>query len=458
LENPVITVVADDDGKLTSFKFERSNITIENVKKLLEDFKIYTDDTHEPIWNLYYRNGKWGTIVDVGKTLLRVEGGLEWKAIYENSRRTAFQTWTRLILVENGNTYITAQITEDKELIITDNADRRALPHEVGKIFALSQKMTKYPTLLPKFSQAFLELLLKMNINRISNQSYINTRNLTETDAKILLDKKPDLSNLITLYLAGGKIVTPLIKEKIIQWCNEYDVPHAKAPYWIKDNLILEKFKNLEELVDEVGDDDAKWVTKILSGNVAFESYDNTADSRQMRDLLKSLNSDDLSIVGKYLQKTYPDEAEEIESYDPSNVDHVIELFEETGDDDLQRCGDWASDDATRVGAENEMSEALHDALENSKYVIFTDESGNPIEKSPWDTPCLLVMPISEILDFIAEHGEERAGEYLSNQDWKGNIDDLKIAVSTPYYGWGGPQEPLHAKERFADLIHQELR
>lgn len=452
LENPVITVVADDDGKLTSFKSGLTgNITTDDVKRLLENFKIYTDDTHEAIWDdsLYYRNGKWGTIADVGKTLVRVEG-LEWKFVYENSRNTAFQPWTRLALVENSNSYIIAHVSEDKELFINSGA---------GKIFGSEPKAKNpapYRTLLPKFSRAFLELLLKMDINLISNQSYINTHNLTETDAKILLDKKPKLSNLTTLYLSGGKKVTPLIKEKIIDWCNQYDVPYSKAPYWINDNLIVEKFKNLEELVDEIGNDDAKWVTNVLSGKDNFESYDNTADYHQMRDLLKSLNSDDLPIVGKYLQKTYPDEAEEIESYDPTNVNHVIELFEETGDDNLQRCGDWASDEANRIGAESEMSEALHAALENSEYVIFTDESGNQIEKSPWDTPCLLVIPISEILDFIAEHGEENAGEYLSNGGWKENFDDLKIDVSTPYYGWSGYNEEA-AEERFADLIHNEL-
>ena len=446
LEPIVLQVVADDDGKLISLTNNvTTHLAIEpmGVANLLMLRKIHTDDNVDAVFNnsLYYRGGKWGTIAEVGKTFIRVEN-LEWKRIKTENKNT-------IALIQNNRIYIHGQVISGR-LILDWNQPRTTQE----RIYSVNGDQR---TLLPKYSKAVLELLLKAPITSIENDSNIRTSYLTEEDAKILFEKKPKLCDISTIYISSGKKSTDLIKEKIIDWANVYDVPRIKKePYWIGDKLVVEKFKDIEEMVEELGSDDAKNAMKIMSGNDTFDIYGAKADDNQMDRFLKSLKKDDLEIVGKYLQKKYPDDAENIDDYVPTIARDVIELFEATGDEELQRIGDWAYTIGLESGSQGEMSDAVYHAIEKNPYVVFLDSEGNPLEKLKWDFPCYFVVSIADITDLIQKYSEEGAGNQFNYDSWK-SLLDVKIDVEEPRYGWSNYDDGV-GNERFAELIHDELK
>ena len=467
MEPVLLMVVADDDGKLSDFKLSDSFnklINPKDVAEILTEFKIHTGETDEAIHiyptdtntvfnpsnakrftdylknQLFYRGGKWGTITEIGKTFIRVEK-LEWK-------RVKVENENRIALIQSNNIYIYGEVASG---ILSIGWTQPKTTQD--QIYTVSGSQR---TLLPKYSKAVLELLLKAPITSIDHESKITASYLTEEDAKILFEKKPKLCDIAVIYVSSGRKSSDLIKEKIIDWVNQYDVPMVKKePYWIGDNLVIEKFKDIEEMVEELGDDESKYAIKILNGEDSVGGFDATADSAQIEDFIRSLDPDDIEIVGKYLQKNYPDDVSDIEDFDPKNARDVVELFKATDDYGLQRIGDWAYNWGLETGAGNEMQEAFRYAVEKNPHVVFLDSEGNPIKKLIWDTPCLLVAPIHDIIGLMQQYSEEGAGHQFNYDSWK-TLLDIEIDINQPRDGWSDYSEEA-GNERFAELVHEEL-
>ena len=283
-------------------------------------------------------------------------------------------------------------------------------------------------------------------------QNNFSLDDLTEEEKNSLGEINPNLLDMLSFYKRYG--VTNELKHKILEWMDNNDI--APRAGWIADKLVIEKFKDIGELVEYHGTEDAKNAYAFLSGENHYEVYDAVADKYQMREFIESLKPEDLKLLGKYLQKNYPDDAEDIENYDPSDTNDVIELFESTDDSGLQDVGDSAYRDGLESGAEGEMSKAFHSAIDNNPYIVFVDSKGNPIEGSQWDTKCYSVIPIHDLMNAFKADNEESVASDIYRNGWREFFEDMKIDVSQPYYGWSGYDEKT-GNERFAELIHEDL-
>ena len=288
-----------------------------------------------------------------------------------------------------------------------------------------------------------------------SPQNNFSLNDLTDAEKNSLAEINPNLLDMLSIYKRHG--VTDELKHKIIDWCEANDIaPRVwTRAVWIGDKLVIAKFKDIGELVEEYGNEDTKNTYSYLSGEDHYEVYA-VADKYQMRDFIESLNPEDLKLLGKYLQKNYPDDAADIEDYDPSNANDVVELFESTDDEDLQSVGDQAYMNGLESGAEGEMSKAFHSAIDNNPYIVFVDSKGNPIEGSQWDTKCYSVIPIHDLMNAFKADNEESVASDIYRNGWREFFEDMKIDVSQPYYGWSGYDEKT-GNERFAELIHEDL-
>lgn len=304
----------------------------------------------------------------------------------------------------------------------------------------------------------YIIALLKTNlIKGIKGGGYAPENNfslddLSEAERNSLGEIKPSLLSMLQIYQKLG--VTDELKRKILEWMDEYNIAPASItkPRWIGDKIVIEKLSNINELVETYGNETAIRALDYLSGKDHFEVYDAAADLSTMRDLIESLKEEELISVGKHLQKNYPDDANDIEDYDPSNARDVIELFEQTQDDELQRIGNHSFMIGLESGAENEISEYFRREIENNPYVVFLDKKGKILEKLQWDTPCYLVVPIKDLIDSFKSAGEEDVGDSIQNFGWNSVFEDIKINLSEPQNGWSGYDEKS-AKETFADMI-----
>ena len=310
-----------------------------------------------------------------------------------------------------------------------------------------------------RYHPYIIALLKTPRIKAIKGGGYdpennFSLNDLTDAEKDSLAELNPNLMDMLSLYKKHG--VTDELKHKIIDWCEANDIGRRWSPQWIGDKLVIEEFKNIGEMIDDYGNEDAKHAYKYLSGDDHYEVYDATADKYQMREFIRSLKPEDLKLVGKYLQKNYPDDAADIEDYDPSNADDVVELFESTDDEDLQRVGDHAYMNGLITGAENEMSKSFHSAIDNNPYFVFVDSAGNPVEGSQWDTRCYSVIPIHDLMNAFKADNEENVGYEIYRNGWRESFEDMEIDLSQPHYGWSGYDEET-GNERFAELIHEDL-
>jgi hypothetical protein len=423
-----IEQASDVSGKWSSLN-NQENIQ-ETITELFRKLKITGDPTGESFFaGLYFRDNKWGNAQELAKEVMKVGANFWWSELTVPKNNETFS-----FLFDNGDCIIDAII--ENEIFKIDGFE---LDQVLGR--------TRVKTITPEVSKAIVDYLLKNNIKRWGRKTMLMACNLSKDEAERLIIAKPELGDLPIIYKIYG--ATDKVKSLIADWCEEYD--NSTNGEWVNNNLIIQKFPNVESLFDELGTGETfKFFSKMISGDFSLNDYyDAHAESDNVEDLIKSLAPDDLKKLGEYLQKTYPDEVEDdFDDFDPTNASDVFNLFEATDDDDLQRAANRAVEDGTRLGAESEAISLLKRTIEDSDFVYFMSDNG----KFAWDTPCAFVVPIAKIVEYIqANGGDADAGEQLYNDGWK-EAFEVGIGVEVPYNGFTDYDEE-GAKETFADEI-----
>lgn len=421
-----------------------------NIRQFLTEFKIKGDPLGDDVVDLYYRDGKWGTLRELAQPLYRLgESDLLGPQIVWRQLKT--HTAQRLILDGQNNTeYLEAEIFDGSFGVVSienvyhaksvaDNPMRRSI-NAVAQVVQAKE-------LLPIVSFAITELLLKESVERWSPDSRIKPDELTYEDGDRLTKAKPELASIPMAYKMHG--AAPVVKEMIEQWYNRHDlISSPSKPPWAGDNLIIEQFKDVDELVESLGNDTAKWCVRVLRGDEFIEYESGNADKD---DLIRSLPHEMALSLGKYLQQNYPDEAEDID-FQPRDISSVIELAEAVEDTELDNAVDAAASTGAQVGSEHEMFKALHDAIKSANNVVFLSKD-EPTDDFAWDSPCAFVVPIKELVERMASDNEDD----LAGEIYSGGWDDTfeaSVNVDSPYNGFSDYDEKA-AQERFAEEIYQ---
>jgi hypothetical protein len=428
------------------------------IASLMNKLHITGDEDGVAQLGLYYRDGKWGTLSEVAKPFLRV-GYLEWRQVNTKQGRelvlgVSHDDMLRDVADDFGEGLLTGTLFDGAMGLYPTDALSSYENKEENRTFR-----SRVDELGASLSRAVADMLLKEpDAKKWDDDSKIKSSSLTDEDAKRLILVKPGFGDLVSAYKIHGN--TKIVKSMVEDWCEGMDLSIGKgmnkerAP-WIGDDLIIEWFKDAQELVEELGNDTAKWVNKLVNGEDNIEHYDVTADHHQVSDLVDSLEPDVLTRLGEFLQAEHPDEAEEIEDYDPSDAGSIMDLFRDTNDNDLQQAANWAVQDGLQIGAENEASEIYAKTLENNDYVVFLDDKGQPANKMTYDSPCCFVVPLKKFIEYVKSEGEEQAAYNLSD-GWTEVFDDAKIDIDQGRYGFDGYDDDA-AQERFNDSVHEFL-
>ncbi len=426
LGRALLTVNVEDDTKhfISYSANNRQNIEQYEgeIANMLNHLHILGNEEEGPeIGDLFYRNGKWGTVAEVGETIKRFADGYHWKQTKTSRYR-----------------YVDLINPRGKEVL---NA---TVEHKKVSIYKpLVTSISPYSRYICAW------LLTDHGIEGWDHETQIRPFMLDEADVKALVTKKPGLGDIPSAYKLHK--ASKAVKDMVMQWCYDNDVPCEAE--WFGDALITKKYKDIAELVDDLGEGSAKWFLQIIEGDTSLDYPEATAEQYQKEEFIKSLDKDDLKKLGKWLQKTYPSDAEDIEDYDPTNVRDVNELAEQVDDDDLQRIADWAVSTGQEVGAEGEAYHMFERAIQGNRYIYFRTKDGYDSDMN-WDVPVVFAVPLIDIVHLIEK--DRDIASSISYSGWADHLEDAKIDIEEPYNGFTDYDDEA-AQERFAELLHDEF-
>jgi hypothetical protein len=457
----MLTAVVDDQGVLQTLSGRwavgRNSATSEpylndlavsfadRLAQLLTRLQITGDPKGEAVCGeLFYRRGRWGSLRAVATTVLRV-GDITWKQVKTPTYRDL------LLVVAERVEYLNATLSADGVFSVIEVASDKIYDKTAAASRSYADKRRNRHPLLASVSHALTSfLLIDPQPQTWDTDALVKAADLTPADAERLITAKPGLGDLATAFRVHG--ATPTIKAMVVDWCEAADA--AMTGEWQGDNLVIERFANVGAMVEELGDDGAKWFNKTLSGDHHLDYYDVTADRHRRADFIRNLPADIRLALGTHLQASYPDAVAEIDAYDPADADAVIELAEAVEDDELQQAANWASQDGCERGAENEMSEMFWKEIKSHDNIVFVDTNGQPADPAH-DTACWFVIPLDDLIDFIARHGSEDAATNISQDGFAGAFE-IKIQLSEPHSGFMDYDEDA-AQERFNELVYEFL-
>lgn len=286
-----------------------------------------------------------------------------------------------------------------------------------------------------KHHKYIMELLMHKNIQSIFGGGYQPHKNfsisdLDESNKKMIADKKPQLLSLADLILLKG------IDE--LRKAFKNDGTNSKV---INDHYILLEYEDLDEMIDEIGNDTFKNYRAFLNGDDHFEYYsDHTPDKRDYELYLNAENIKKLENGWKAR-----DTDEEFDDWFEYFNDNE-ELFS-NGEviESLHRA--WVS--AEESGAEIELWDAVKSSIEDARDNIEADFVLMHVDEENWtpDSINYVGLPMEAVYKFFT------SGDYL---DYKESSDintmmdlsdvftefledhDIKIKLDIPNDGFQG--------------------
>lgn len=335
--------------------------------------------------------------------------------------------------------------------------------HKDGYLGEMKGRANEKPA--PRYHPYIIELLKNDLIKGIRGGGYAAENNfsledLPENARKELVELKPSLGTLFDLVEKYGKSNPEVIQriKNILE-----DSISFKSFNEETGEFIILQWDDASDLVSDRGNDTAKWVGKIISGedDLNWSSYE--IDDRQIKDFLETIvykekkekKNDTIELkIKSWLEENEPYNPEEDEW-----IDYVI-------DNDVSQVVNparWAIDDGHRAGAESEMYKYFYNAV--GDYGVdgdpmigdlkFTRKEDGSIDY--WG-PISLVITADDIIKIMKNeriHDDGDIADHLSDIDNDGYFDkDLQI--TEPYYGFSGYEEDT-AIERFYELLDEEL-
>lgn len=274
-----------------------------------------------------------------------------------------------------------------------------------------------------------------------------------------LLQHTPELGTIPILFEAFGP--TDDVKKKIINEMIRFEVPLEEDVQWIGNDLVLETFKNHEELTEKYGSDELKTLLKYMTGEEDIELYDDFAvDDYQKRDFLESVSEEDRQSLIEYL-KGFMDEDEFQEEWSdvgPNDIRELVLLINtaEMHDAEIRYMFSNSVRAGNEAGAEGEAAKLYWKTLENCDFIRSMESpDARPQTLSGdgyhWEEPLGVFASIGKMVEFYDEELDtfENIIPYGSRRFF-----DYQIKVEMPYYGWSEYNDEA-AKSHFAEELHQ---
>lgn len=388
------------------------------------------EDPHLQNLDLFYDATKgWGRLHEVGHNKVSVDLVSKWVGFGPEDGCDE----PRLALVVGGKEPLVHAKIDDEFLIVEKTSD----PDEISAaVLALATEMGS------KISR----------IGIVGDDETMQPSDLQADHIYALVDQRPELADVLSIVRLRG-LKDPLVREAVVRHVEECDILGVppQPPTWVGDALLVEKYKDVEEFVNENGNNDIKYMVKIITGQDRIEYNGIPVDDDNMEELLDSLPPEDRRRIGEYLQNQYPDEAEEIEDYDPSSSSSIVELQNVVEDDSLRSAFYSAITTGHEYGAEGEAYELAKAAIESSNAVFLV--GGEWTHELEFGVPVGVLAPIADIVDEIKKDYNLTQWQYEGY--WMATREE-KLEASEPYYGYTDYDKSA-AAERFSEDIEEFL-
>ena len=422
------------NGVVQNVVASESIFTEEAVRNLLAQLKLVGQPDGEPIYSgLYYRKGRWGTVAEVGTSLLRFPDGYEWRQVrYRKAPQSTRQP------DKSGVIRDLVLLVGQRELLSPQGEELAFGSVDEHGAFGIAG-----PKNLHDISKYIVDLLLRFKAIKFwAKDSEFQPSDLDDADAARLTEAKPYLGDLRTAYKLKGP--TPDTQRLFLMELVHLDVSHTDE--WISpDTLAVRQWDNIDDCIGDLGNRTAQYYLKLQNGDENIEVYD--ADPSYVIDeLLSSLDPKRRLALGKWLAKQYREIIkDDIDDYDPSDPRSIKELYEMSEDHDLGMAFRNAYATGLEAGAMDEANKLLKNGVDNNGHIFFFANEKWTGDFT-WDVPVVLGATMKEILENLDD---------LQHGDWE-EILDAKIEVDEPYHGLSDYDKSA-GTERFSEEVHELL-
>lgn len=404
---------------------------IENNYRLKMNISLFADN------DLFFNDGVWGSMYDIGKTVLTDSHGGEINMLVGDN-----------VYAEYRNEGIVAPISIKDGAFLVDGGNvwditNRPKNDDARKIFI---------NIIGKFIIGMIK-----KIRSFAEESHVHMNDLDYETQAIIINKKPSLATALALLKIKGPNDPATIEKMFKLLDGEYNEGYVinHTTDIIDGKVIMEKFRDINQLLKYYGGDDAGDLLDVIENGIEYSGdAENSGDSQQM--FLGSLKDSLLKRLGEYMQRTYSNEIEEYMdgNFDPTNVNDIIELQSYVDDDELNSAFHSATVTGYERGASSQAFRLMKQEMDLYSRCVYALIDGKLVSGFHFDTPYCIAVGISELIETISNVGKY---DELSETGW-GKTDDteIKIDPTFPHYGFDDYDDKA-ADEYFAERIHEML-
>ncbi len=227
------------------------------------------------------------------------------------------------------------------------------------------------------------------------------------------------------------------------------------AKQWVEDGdaFAVMLFDNVEDAVEAIGNDTAKWVSKSLSGEGDHQDYDGDCEDSNRRDFFDTLTDTQKQQLCAWIIEEAGLDEDDYSDHDWTDSDDFITLFDDADQvSEVEDAFTSAMETGNRYGAESEMSKSLERAISDSSLRFMGDDGKYSVKTHQYDTKCAMFVKYEDFIEYI--DADEYDSEVMSNASdfLTENDEDYAIKVESPYYGYSGYDESS-ANERFEECL-----
>lgn len=185
---------------------------------------------------------------------------------------------------------------------------------------------------------------------------------------------------------------------------------------WVGDRLIVLEWDDLDEFVDDYGNEYAENLNKYVSGEEHLDLYDTYMDDSDRQEMLESLTAEDKVKLVNYFKtnEAYLEFIEEEEIYFTDPVKDILACYDYEEDDNLKRAFESGMNASHESGMVSEMSKALQRSVEDQDNIWFLRD-GKLVEKFDWNTKIVLAISMADLCKELAS--PDKLDE-LANEGW----------------------------------------
>jgi len=303
----------------------------------------------------------------------------------------------------------------------------------------------------PRRHPQILALLHHDRVRGIKGGGYLpetnfNLADLTQAQRDDLFSAKPSFLPLKEAFTRGG--MSDDIFAQMQEIAAEHDLEGPMVWHKERDRVEVERFVNVDDLIDRYGNDTAEYAVKIANSDESVDACGWFSDS-DASNALDDLPQETKDIIASWViaQDSDGDGDGDGDAADMRDDDNFGDWIKEYADDILDAMR-WSLESGAESGTEGEIVEDLKKALMPARIGSFTlvyeDTDGDKTD-FVWDVPIRVETTPAALVDLLSDE------ESLYEMGQHGWIDE-KIMVTEPYYGWNEMDE-VYRDESFRDRL-----